>query len=344
MDLLISCRISLRRRLFALTFVSSLKPQSCFRMKRMSTVASRTSNQASAPPIPRPSASLVIINERNEVLMVQRNPQARSFAGVTVFPGGNLDKKQDSSLRITAIREAFEESGLLIARPSDNLARIPSDQVLDEARFEVHGQKTTFEQFMKGNHLTADTDSLLPFTTWITPKEAPRRFYTQFYVTFLPGTSASGFMAGSKQERLPKPDGGQEVITARFVRPEDALAEFNAQKITFMPPQFYILYTLSNILRNHTTTFEERVAVQRLSSGPFGRMTLNPRRLIQPEGSPFTVLTYEGDETRGGSPGRLHRAVVKMGKGGITTAITLHRNFDIFTEIEPHAFDISAKL
>lgn len=34
-------------------------------------------------PVPRPSASLVIINDRNEILMVQRNPESRSFAGVT---------------------------------------------------------------------------------------------------------------------------------------------------------------------------------------------------------------------------------------------------------------------
>ncbi|KAJ3900890.1 hypothetical protein F5879DRAFT_970846 [Lentinula edodes] len=312
------------------------------RTQRMST---STPNKATVPPTPRPSASLVLINERNEVLMVQRNPHASTFAGATVFPGGNFDKKQDSSLKITAIREAFEESGLLIARPSDSLSRTPSDAVLDEARFAVHSQTKTFQQFMNENNLIADTESLLPFTTWITPIEAPRRFYTQFYVAFLPETSASGFMAGSKQERLPRPDGGQEVIAARFIRPEEALAEFNARKIKFMPPQYYILYTLSNILRGATSTFEERVAIQRLSSGNFGRMTINPRRLVQPQSSSdATTLTYEGDETRGGPSGRLHRVVVKIGKGGITTAITLHRNFDIFTEIEPHISGVSSKL
>ncbi|KAJ3997293.1 hypothetical protein F5050DRAFT_1753155 [Lentinula boryana] len=343
MFLLISQNLPHKR--FSSVHSSFLIAKNRSQTQRMS-MSLTSSNQASAPPTPRPSASLVIINERNEVLMVQRNPQASSFAGVTVFPGGNFDKKQESSLKMTAIREAFEESGLLIARPTDNLSRIPPDDVLDEARFAVHGQKTTFQQFINEYNLIADAESLLPFTTWITPKEAPRRFHTQFYVTFLPGTSASGFMAGSKQERLPKPDGGQEVIAARFIRPDEALAEFNAQKITFMPPQFYILYTLSNILRSAKSTFEERVAVQRLSSGYFGRMVLNPRRLAQPQSSPdaSTVLTYEGDETRGGLPGRLHRAVVKMGKGGITTAITLHRNFDIFTEIEPHLFDVSSKL
>ncbi|KAJ4475690.1 hypothetical protein J3R30DRAFT_3501923 [Lentinula aciculospora] len=341
--------IFISRNIPHIQFSSIYRPPSISKNRlppqRMFTSAQNKASAPHVPPVPRPSASLVIINERNEVLMVQRNPHASSFAGATVFPGGNFDKKQDSSLKITAIREAFEESGLLIARSSDSLYRIPPDQVLDEARFAVHGQKQTFQQFMDEYQLSADTESLLPFTTWITPKEAPRRFYTQFYVTFLPGTSASGFMAGSKQERIPKPDGGQEVIAAQFIRPEKALAEFNARKITFMPPQFYLLYTLSSILRSATSSFEERAAVRRLSSGQFGRMIINPRRLVQPQSSSdTTTLTYEGDETRGGPPGRLHRAVVKIGKHGITTAITLHRNFDIFTEIEPHVFEVSAKL
>ncbi|KIK58202.1 hypothetical protein GYMLUDRAFT_45414 [Collybiopsis luxurians FD-317 M1] len=296
----------------------------------------------SAPVTPRPSASLVIINERNEVLLVQRNQKASAFGGVTVFPGGNYDKKQDSSLRITAIRETFEESGLLIASPLSG--RIPPDSVLDEARFAVHGQKKTFQDFLNEYRLKADVDALLPFTAWITPAGPPKRFHTQFFVTFLPGASASGFTAGSKQERIPKHDGGQEVIRARFIRPLDAIAEFNERKITMMPPQFYILHTLASILQSPKNTLQERLAAQTLSSGHFGQMTINPRRLYEPNEDGETVLTYEGDETRGGSAGRLHRAIVKMDKGGITKAIEFQRNFDIYTEIEPHVFKASPKL
>ncbi|KAF5387592.1 hypothetical protein D9757_006526 [Collybiopsis confluens] len=296
------------------------------------------------PVIPRPSASLVIVNERNEVLLVQRNPHASAFGGVTVFPGGNYDKKQDSSLRITAIRETFEESGLLIASPSSSTSRLPPDRILDEARFAVHEQKRTFQNFLDEYCLKADTDALLPFTAWITPAGPPKRFHTQFFVTFLPGASASKFTTGSKQERLPKPDGGQEVINARFVRPSDAISEFNARKITMMPPQFYILHSLAGILKSSRNTVDERSAVQALSLGSFGKMTINPVRLYEPGADGETILTYEGDETRGGSPGRLHRASVKMDKGGITAAIVFQRNFDIFTEIEPRAFEASTKL
>ncbi|KAJ7578445.1 NUDIX domain-containing protein [Mycena floridula] len=281
------------------------------------------------PPIPRPSASLVIINERNEVLFVQRNPQARSFGGVTVFPGGNFDKAQDASFKITAIRETFEESGLLIATG----ATMPSDTVLDDARHEIHSQRTFFQDFMSKHALKPDLDALLPFTEWITPLEAPRRFHARFYVAFLPSASSSGFSSGNKQERLPKPDGGQEVISARFLHPDDALQEFRDQAITFMPPQFYILTTLSQILKGRHNTVNQRESVQKLAMGAFGRMVITPTRNSKSDDEGRVTLVYDGDQDRGGPPGRLHRARVKVTKG-ITTEIVLERNFDIFTEVE----------
>ncbi|EEB91528.1 hypothetical protein MPER_10095 [Moniliophthora perniciosa FA553] len=172
--------------------------------------------KSKAPVVPRPSASLVVVNERNEVLLVQRNPQATAFAGVTVFPGGNYDKYQDESFQMTAIRETFEES--------------------DEARYTIQSQKLPFRTFLDEHGLKAEP-------------------------------SSAGFTFGNKQERLPKPDGGQEVIRARFLHPESAIAEFNAQKITFMPPQYYILHTLSSILVGEKNTMEQREKVRQLAYG-----------------------------------------------------------------------------
>lgn len=59
----------------------------------------------------------------------------------------------------------------------------------------------------------------------------------------------------------------------------------------------------------------------------FGHMVINPRRLpLRAEDAEGrTILTYEGDETRGGSKGRLHRAYVKFGKGGVRTVCCLER-------------------
>lgn len=73
---------------------------------------------------------------------------------------------------ITAVRETFEESGLLIASSEDSSS--PSNAVLDEARHAIHSQKILFQEFLAQHHLKADVESLLPFTEWITPLGAPR--------------------------------------------------------------------------------------------------------------------------------------------------------------------------
>ncbi|KAF9052821.1 NUDIX domain-containing protein [Panaeolus papilionaceus] len=294
-------------------------------------------------PVPRLSASLIVINNRNEILLVHRNPKATAFGGMHVFPGGNYDKNQDSSLAITAMRETFEESGLLLASATGT-ASLPSDSVLDDARKTIHQQGLSFQTFLTSNHLTPDLKSLLPFTQWITPVGPPKRFHTQFYVAFLPEAPSSGFSSGAKQERIPTHvlDGRQEVIEARFVHPKQALDECREGKVSFMPPQFYLLSTLADILQGSKNTPEQRSQVEKLSNGLFGRMIINPRPIGQ-DSDGRTILTYEGDETRGGSVGRLHRALLKM-QGGGASQISLIRNFDVFSEIEPKAFQLFSKL
>lgn len=147
------------------------------------------------------------------------------FAVSKVFPGGNYDKKQDSSLAITAIRETFEESGLLLASTDGPPSKTALDDAqIDDARHSIHQQKLLFQDFLKSNHLRADAGALMPFTQWITPIGPPRyvasplwgyppnlrcnttsRFHTQFFVTFLPAAPSTGFSSGAKHERIPKP-------------------------------------------------------------------------------------------------------------------------------------------
>lgn len=113
-------------------------------------------------------------------------------------------------------------------------------------------------------------------------------------------------------------DGGQEVISTRFVHPSAILREFHDGKITLLPPQFYLLTTLVDVLQGVSNTEKQRMRVEHISRSNFGRMTFNPRPL-KTEGEDRVqgqlILTYEGDETRGGSPGRLHRANLRMADG-----------------------------
>ncbi|KAG6330806.1 hypothetical protein ID866_8283 [Astraeus odoratus] len=282
---------------------------------------------------PRPSASLVLINQRNEILLVQRNNQSRSFAGTHVFPGGNYDADQDASLVVTAIRETFEETGFLLVSPTSPSTINSHDLV--HARTAIHERKLDFQTSLRRHNCVLGLSSLYPFTAWVTPPITSRRFHTQFYISFLsnhlrPASSEQTTVA------VPTPDGGKEVLSARFVHPDVAIAEFEIGRINFPPPQYYILQTLRQVLSGDINTPEQRNKVYILSQGPFGRMVIRPKLYRDPESDIETFL-YEGDELRGGPPGRLHRAVVKR-KGMVFSEIDLQRNFDIFKD-DVAAFD-----
>jgi 8-oxo-dGTP pyrophosphatase MutT (NUDIX family) len=91
--------------------------------------------------------------------------------------------KQDESLAMTAIRETFEESGLLLASHKSSKSSSPLDNsVLDEARDAIHAQKMLFQSFLTDHDLQADVSSLLPFTEWITPVNA-LRYVPAFQIT-----------------------------------------------------------------------------------------------------------------------------------------------------------------
>jgi hypothetical protein len=87
-----------------------------------------------------------------------------------------------------------------------------------------------------------------------------------------------------------------------------------------MPPQFYLLSTLASILRGDETTVDQMNTIRRLACGAFGGYVINPRPLPEKDEEGLTVLTYEGDESRGGKPGARHRARVRSKKGVVSGA------------------------
>ena len=84
-----------------------------------------------------------------------------------------------------------------------------------------------------------------------------------------------------------------------------------------MPPQYYILLTLADILRTRRNSAVQREQVHALSAGAFGRMVINPEWIPGADDRGRKAMAYEGDETRGGPKGRLHRCLVRVGKGGV---------------------------
>jgi len=101
-----------------------------------------------------------------------------------------------------------------------------------------------YNRCIEGQALT-QTESLLPFTRWVTPPGIPKRFTTQMYIYFLPLNKNI-----SKEVVIPVPtsDGGAEHTAALFADCADWLDQATRNEIILFPPQFYLMYLLAPFL------------------------------------------------------------------------------------------------
>ncbi|KUL87198.1 hypothetical protein ZTR_05636 [Talaromyces verruculosus] len=233
--------------------------------------------------VPRPSSSVVLISPENEVLLLHRVKTSTSFASAHVFPGGNISVRHDGEFSIppedprrhydainyrrAAIRELFEESGILLARDTTNPRRLVhvDGAEREKGRYDIHNNKIGFGEWLKQQSSTAemDTDNLIPFTHWITPPNLPKRFSTQMYLYFLPipdssaasESTAQGLPEGGRQEvQVPTSDGGVEINEARFLTASNWLRQAQSGEIILYPPQFLLLSIVAQFLDQSPST------------------------------------------------------------------------------------------
>lgn len=143
-----------------------------------------------------------------------------------------------------------------------------------------------------------------------------RRFHARFYVTFLRDTTLFGFSHGAKQDFIPTPDGGQEVISVRFVHPSEALRAHRTKEMMFMPPQNYLISALAEFLSGGRNGEAQWTQVRQLAEGAFGKMVILPRQSKLEDGR--MLLAYEGDELVDGPVGARHRSIIRPGPGGVS--------------------------
>ena len=244
---------------------------------------SQKRKQKPPPSEPRPSASILLLSPTNQILLLHRVHTSSAFPSAHVFPGGNLSTFHDGEVpppgdptrhedsrayRLAAIRETFEESGILLARDarvagsSPPLLNLPAEE-RNAARKTVHGNETRFIEWVEGAGGVVDVDGLVPFTRWITPEATPRRFTTQMYLYMLPvstpstrpdrkpaiAIAAAAESDPQKEEALiPTPDGGVEHTTARFDNAPTWLERQRRGEITLFPPQCFLLHLVSQFL------------------------------------------------------------------------------------------------
>lgn len=177
----------------------------------------------------RPAATILLVRDQPafEVLMVKRHHQIDFAAGALVFPGGKTassdhdpawadhvqgwaDVEADERpLRIAAIREAYEEAGIIFARRTDGSA-FEGDERAANARAAVERGEASFLELVRDLDLKLDLNALTVFARWITPNMMPKRFDTWFYV------------AVASDRQLAVCD-GHETVDAEWIDPAEAI-------------------------------------------------------------------------------------------------------------------------
>jgi len=245
---------------------------------------------------PRDAATVVMLRDAPtglEVFLLKRHGLSDVLGGAYVFPGGKIDA-QDAALipqldqplaalhgalgepdtaaelaascYVAALREAFEESGVLYAHGAS------ADQVAQATALlrEGHG----FAEVLTRLGLKLDTRSVLPWSRWVTPKMASvssKRFDTRFFVAAVPAVQTARH-------------DNHEATESVWVAPRTALEQYRDSLIELAPPQ---IMSLAHLARHSSVA---GVLTEARSKSP---------ALVQPE--PYDdengvrVLCYPGD-------------------------------------------------
>ena len=192
--------------------------------------------------------------------MLRRNLRSAFVAGAYVFPGGAVDADDrdapmlelvdgldaataDARLGggtgalgfwVAAIRESFEEAGVLLARESATGATVPPRLVADLAptRPKVASGAQSFAELVRSNELVLDAGALRVFAHWITPEPAPRRYDTWIFVAPAP--------PGHAYEH-----DFDETVASEWVRPSVALERARRGEFELIYPTFKSLQALA---------------------------------------------------------------------------------------------------
>ena len=198
------------------------------------------------PPSPLLSATILLIREAPDlqVFMAKRHHQIDFASGALVFPGGKCtddDRRPEwadhidgdlgplTVAGIAAVRETFEESGLLLCRPANDrgadkpLAGANIADSLAGHRAAVDRGEESFLDLLDGAGLVIALDRLVHFAHWVTPTVMPKRFDTHFFLARVP------------QGQIAEHD-GREVTDSEWIAPADALTRAANGQATILFP------------------------------------------------------------------------------------------------------------
>ncbi|TDQ04781.1 NUDIX hydrolase [Labedaea rhizosphaerae] len=211
------------------------------------------------PATPKDAATVVLARDTADGIEVflQRRVAAMAFAGgMTVFPGGGVDQRDaDTSvawhgpspdwwaaqfdctpamaraLVCAAVRETFEESGVLLAGPDPSTV-VASSSRYAAARQDLVDRRVSLAQFLAEAGLVLRADLLRPWAVWVTPLEEIRRYDAKFFFAAMP----DGQLAD---------DSTSEAEHAHWQRPIEAIEDWKRGECGLLPPTWMTLAELA---------------------------------------------------------------------------------------------------
>jgi 8-oxo-dGTP pyrophosphatase MutT (NUDIX family) len=209
----------------------------------------------------RDAATVLLVRDAPaglEVYLLRRTRNMPFAGGMTAYPGGGVDPRDSETelawagpspaewagwfsttqalaqaLVCAAVRETFEEAGVLLAGPPGGPVLSDVDTPEWEAvRQALLAREVSLAQALSAQGLAIRTDLLRPWAHWITPEPEPRRYDTRFFVAAVPQGQQARDVSGEADE-------------ASWLRPADALAEHAAGTRTMLPPTLLTLGDLA---------------------------------------------------------------------------------------------------
>lgn len=232
--------------------MASKKPAQKFEVREYTTAKS---------PVPAsPSASIILVSPENKILLLHRRQNSSAFPSAHVFPGGNLDADdgyvapnptdparhlENDAYRTGAIRELFEETGILLAKenPSATSLLTVTDTAREAGRKAVYKSKLPFKTWLAQQSPSAvlHTEGLIPFTHWVTPANVPKRFTTQMYVYFVHLKETGNPSVRASADEV-------ETMAPEYRTAKEWLSAAKTGEVILFPPQFFLLHLISQFL------------------------------------------------------------------------------------------------
>jgi endoribonuclease LACTB2 len=221
------------------------------------------------PATPKDASAVILLNQDfTKVLWAQRSQSLAFLGGWHAFPGGKLDAG-DAEIRVKncadkelerfivcAVRELFEETGVLLARGGEKLTRGQRASLHDDLINERFPPAEIFQTW----GLWIDAEDFFYTGFWTTPEFSPVRFKTRFFLAVCP----------SKQ--LPYAAIG-ELTRVEFIEPERALKKWENAEVLISPP---VLLSLKDLAAENTDKIRENI-----TAGLFKSKVQSPKSKVQ---------------------------------------------------------------